>query len=443
MNDRHEIDGLMVSVNHRLEQVEVAQKIFHSAVEQVSAPPLRRVASELSLTGTNHVVGAGKAAMAMAAALEREFPNYTFEGQVVVPHGYIISFPEDQTPPATIEVIEGGHPVPDENSRRAATEALKIAKACKEGDTLIVLLSGGASALWSLPADGVTLEDLRTINRQLLQSGHEIHQTNTVRKHLSAIKGGQLAIAAWPASTVTFAISDVIGNDPSAIGSGPTVADPTHWSEAMEILMGMDLSISPAIVDHVNRGVHGHLPDTPKPGSKKLEQSHYHLLASNMDALKAAVKKAEALGFQIAEIHHSISGEAREVGKMMAKKTKNLNPGECILWGGETTVTVNGTGKGGRNQELVLAAARELARSPVDLLVLSGGTDGIDGPTDAAGGWVTSATVEKARSMGIDPDKALQENDAYTFLHAMDQLLITHPTHTNVMDIGIGLRAHE
>ncbi len=435
--------GFYEPKNRDSELIDAAKAIFCAAVERVSAPRLMESVEDLQITGACRVVGAGKAAMAMAAALEQRFPDYSLEGQVVVPHGYMDSFPEDLSPPRTIRVTEAGHPVPDEGSQKAAADALRTAQACGEGDTLIVLLSGGASALWSIPSFGLTLQDLRTVNQSLLHSGAKIHEVNAVRKHLSAIKGGQLAKAAWPARVITLAISDVIGNHRSVIGSGPTVADPTTWENAIAVVQHFDLQIPAAVQEHLNLGLDGGLPDTPKPGSKLLEMSEYQLLASNKDALRAAQFAAEDMGYHVNIVDSGICGEARDIGVIKARETSRLDPWDCILWGGETTVTVQGSGKGGRNQELALAAACEFKDKPIQAVLLSGGTDGIDGPTDAAGGWVTPDTVVKARSAGVDPYEALEQNDAYHCLKAVDQLLVTGPTHTNVMDIGVILRAHE
>lgn len=439
----HESIGLSGLKNSNSELIETAKRIFCAAVRSVRAPQFMESAGDLLISGSYRVVGAGKAAMAMAAALEQQFPECSFEGQVVVPHGYINSFPQNQSPPKTIRVTEGGHPIPDEGSQQAAIDALRTARACGVGDTLIVLLSGGASALWSLPSSGLTLQDLRTINQMLLHSGANIYRINAARKHLSAIKGGQLGKAACPAHTITLAVSDVIGDDESVIGSGPTVADPTTWADAADVILDFDPQIPPAVWEHLESGLEGVQSDTPKPGLELLERSDFRVLASNDHALKAAESAAEQMGYRVVGINHRVYGEARDIGVIMAWETLNLGPGECILWGGETTVTVQGAGKGGRNQELVLAAACEFKNKSMDAVLLSGGTDGIDGPTDAAGGWVTPDTVAKARSMGVDPYAALEENDTYHCLKAVDQLLITGPTHTNVMDIGIGIRAHE
>ncbi len=420
-----------------------AKDIYNAAVRGVSGSRLENFKVKLPISGFCRVVGAGKASMAMAGALEHKYPECAFEGQVVVPQGYRAMFPERLISPKMIQVMEGGHPVPDVGSQQAAGEALKIAQTCGEEETLIVLLSGGASALWTFPANGLTMEDLRKVNQLLLESGVDIHQINTVRKHISDIKAGRLAEAAWPASTITLAISDVVGDDASVIGSGPTVPDPTTWEEAMKILQRIGPKVPDSVLNHVKLGLAGQRSDTPKQSAEKLQRSEYHLLASNKDALESAKSKALKLGFRVVGVDQGVYGEAKDIGVRMAQKTKKLEPGECFLWGGETTVNVVGDGKGGRNQELALSAACELKNSSIQAILLSGGTDGIDGPTDAAGGWVTPDTFASAQSLGFDPYVFLQQNDAYTFLKALDQLLITGPTHTNVMDIGIGLRAHE
>jgi len=420
-----------------------AQRIFRSAIEAVSPFKLSQVIQEISVADSCRVVGAGKAAMAMASTLEQSYPDHSFSGQVVVPHGYIDSFPADLPPPRNIIVREGGHPIPDADSLHSARDALKIAESLGDQDTLIVLLSGGASALWSLPIAGLTLMDLQKVNQQLLECGAEIHQINTIRKHLSQIKGGQLAKAASPAQLITLAISDVIDDDESVIGSGPTVGDPTTWEDVVDIIDYFDIEVPPAVWKFIDQGIDGQYPETPESISSVFQHASYHLLASNNDAIEGAKQMAEQLGYNVVERNLFVSGEARDIGAVMAQRVRLLQPRECLLWGGETTVTIQGMGKGGRNQELVLSAACEFKRSKANILLLSGGTDGIDGPTDAAGGWSTPNTFHEAKSKGIDLYEFLSDNDAYHCLQEIDQLLFTGPTHTNVMDIGIGLRGHE
>ncbi len=418
-----------------------AKKIFHSAIDAVSPFKLVPLIQQLDLPESCKVVGAGKASMAMAATLDCSFPEYCFEGHVVVPRGYVSSFPEGMRSSQNIKVTEGGHPTPDQGSLQSAMNVIKIANSLGEQDTLIVLLSGGASALWCLPVDGLTLEDKQRVNQELLESGANIHQVNTVRKHLSQIKGGQLAKVAWPAQTITLAISDVIDNDASVIGSGPTVADPTTWRDVADIINKFDIDLPPAVLEYIR--VKGQRLETPNPGSPMLKRTSFHLLASNSNAIDGARQMAALLGYDVIEIEQNVSGEARDIGAVKAHQTLELRPGQCFIWGGETTVTIQGKGKGGRNQELALAAACELKHAQNDVVLLSGGTDGIDGPTDAAGGWVTPQTSNIAKSKGIDLYEALADNDAYHSLKAINQLIYTGSTHTNVMDIGVGLRAHE
>lgn len=427
----------MSQKNRNPQLIAAAKNIFELTVQGVGAASLVGLECDLPSADSYRVVGAGKAAMAMAMALVHNFPEHEFEGEVVVPHGYKESFPYGQSLPGNMKVTEAGHPIPDANSERAAIDALKTAQGCRQHHVLIVLLSGGASALWSLPSAGLSLQDLQTVNQVLLQNGATIEQINTVRKHLSAIKGGRLARAAWPAHTLTLAISDVVGNAPSVIGSGPSVPDPTTWRDAMEIAMNLDFPHT--VLKHLELGSKGLISDTPKPGTKFLQRSEFRLLASNEDALRIAERIAADMGYEVVKVLPQVHGEARDVGGTVARILLSMQPGQCMIWGGETTVTVRGNGKGGRNQELVLAAAGELAGATSDLVLLSGGTDGIDGPTDAAGGWCTPDTVSAALSQGVDPYVALEENDAYHCLKAVNQLLIMGPTHTNVMDIGIGL----
>lgn len=419
----------------------VAKRIFDAAVDSVSAHRKLEQVADLPIPSSCRVVGAGKAAMTMAAALEQYFPNASFNGEVVVPHGYIDSFPDQFARPKAIGVSEGGHPIPNLSSQRSAERALSVAMDCGRNETLIVLLSGGASALWSAPFKGLSLQDVQTVNQMLLQSGADIHQLNTIRKHLSVIKGGRLAEAAWPGRVVTLAVSDVIGDDSSVIGSGPTVGDPTTWQDATDIIRRLDLQLPTEVHRYLQLGIEGNLPETPKPNAKFLKQSVFRLLASNTDALKAAEAAAQNMGYKVVSVYHDVCGEARNVGAAMARRVLRLKPGQCFIWGGETTVTVRGNGKGGRNQELALAAACVLEGASLDAVLLSGGTDGIDGPTDAAGGWVTPSTVPIALARRVDPHVALEANDAYNCLCATNQLLITGPTHTNVMDVGIGLVA--
>ncbi len=389
------------------------------------------------------VVGAGKAAMAMAGALEARLGDTITEGLVVIPHGYPESFPEGMPRPRRIAVAEGGHPLPDDAGVAATRRTLALAEGCGPDDALIALLSGGASALWSAFAEGISLDDARNLFRLLLRSGADIHQINTVRKHLSRIAGGRLAVAAYPAMVLAPALSDVVGDDLSIIASGPTVPDRTTFRDAVLVLQQLDLwgKVPPSVRAHLRRGREDPSLETPKPGHPAFARALTVLIGSNRDALRAAKAEAERRGYAVRIVSDRVTGEAREMGRRMASEILAVEGTQrvCLLWGGETTVTVRGTGKGGRNQELALAAALALEDATGPVAFLSGGTDGRDGPTDAAGAWVTHETAAEARARGLDPKAFLDNNDAYTFFERMGTLLKTGPTHTNVMDVQVAL----
>lgn len=381
--------------------------------------------------------------MAMAGAVEEALGTSVSEGLVVVPHGYRQTFPTSQRAPERITVTEAGHPVPDASGAEAAERALSLATSCGEGDLVLVLLSGGGSALWPAVAPGLTLADVQAVSRLLLESGAAIEEINAVRKHLSRISGGRLAAAAYPADVRTLALSDVVGDDLAVIASGPTVPDPSTFDQAAGVLRqyGLWEQTPEAARAHLEQGIEGAVPETPKPGDPVFGQARTVLVGSNRTALEAARREAETRGYQARVVAEGVTGEAREVGRRLAATVRDVPNAEaaCLLWGGETTVTVRGTGRGGRNQEVALAAALALADVRRPLVLLSGGTDGIDGPTDAAGAWATPGTASEARQRGLDPEAFLQDNDAYAFFEAMDALLKPGPTHTNVMDVQIAL----
>ena len=381
------------------------------------------------------VVGAGKAAMAMAGSLERQLLHEDVAGHVAVPHGYISTFPAAMPAPVSVRVFEAGHPVPDAAGLRAARHALETAWTCGPGDLLVVLVSGGGSALWFAPA--VRPEALQELTRLLLRCGASIHEINSVRKHCSRIKGGRLAVAAHPASVLTLAVSDVIGDDLTVIASGPAVADTSSKQDALRVVQahGIWSRLSADVRHLLEEG-----EETPSPGDPRLAGVQAALLGTNARALRAAHGAACALGYAVRIRSGCLAGEACVQGKAIAQAVATAAPGTCLLWGGETTVTVTGDGVGGRNQELALAAALELDGSRTTALVLSGGTDGIDGPTDAAGAWATPETAAEGRARGVDAAAFLRNNDAYGFFSAVPGILRMGPTHTNVMDIVVGLR---
>ena len=431
--------------------------IYEAAVRAVQARTLLRqidldehLRRPLSAYRRMVVLGAGKASMAMAGALEEQLGEAVMEGIVVVPHGYRQTLPGTERMPHRIEVVEAGHPVPDEVGLQAATRALEKAEACGADDLVLVLISGGGSALWPAVAPGLALADVQAVSKRLLESGAAIQEINAVRKHLSRIKGGRLAAAAYPADVLALVLSDVVGNDLSTIASGPTVPDAYTFGQAVDVLRRYALwdRVPEAVRAHLASGVEDPTMETPKPGSEIFEQTRTVLIGSNRTALEAARREADVRGYDTQIVADGVTGEAREVGRELARvaldppDTKKLASDVrpvCLIWGGETTVTVRGDGRGGRNQEVALAAALALDGAPREVVFLSGGTDGIDGPTDAAGAWSTPQTVSEARQRGLDPEAFLQNNDAYSFFEALGALLKPGPTHTNVMDIQVAL----
>jgi len=428
--------------------IDDAQALFQAAIRSVQADQLFRsvdlealLEKPLGAYRRVLVVGTGKASMAMAGAAEALLGNHLDGGLVVVPHGYQASLPASQRAPAIVEVVEAGHPVPDRAGVEAAAQGLSLADSCTEEDLLLVLISGGGSALWPAPADGLSLEAIQETVRLLLHSGADIHQMNTLRKHLSRIKGGHLAAAAFPATMWALVVSDVVGDDLSVIASGPTVPDGSTYDEAVAVLHAYGLweRVPSPVRDHLLRGRRGLRPETPKPGADLFARTQTLLLGSNREALEAARTAAAQRGYAARIIARDLVGEAREIGRAIARRAVQVPDDRpvCLLWGGETTVTVTGLGRGGRNQEVALAAALELDGSRRRVVVLSGGTDGIDGPTDAAGAWATPQTA----SRGLDPAAYLANNDAYSFFEQNGGLLKPGPTHTNVMDVQIALIA--
>ncbi len=386
------------------------------------------------------VVGAGKAGAPMARAAAEIFADRISAGHVVVKYGHA----DTGAPPSAIVVSEAGHPVPDEAGVSASREITRLVQSAGEEDVVLCLISGGGSALLTLPAEGLTLDDLQATTRALLAAGATINQVNTVRKHLSAVKGGQLARLAAPARVVTLILSDVVGDPLPVIASGPTVPDPSTFADAWAIVEQFHLqnSLPPAVVHRLQAGVQGDIPDTPKPGAPVFDRVENIIIGSNRIAARAAVSAARALGFNAQLLTTFLEGEAREVGKVLAGLAKGMARDEsplvrpaCLVLGGETTVTLRGNGLGGRNQEMALAAAIALQGWP-DVLVVCLGTDGTDGPTDAAGAFADGDTVQRAQALGLDPLDFLARNDAYHFFRALDDLIITGPTQTNVNDLA-------
>ena len=378
--------------------------------------------------GRTLVIGAGKASAAMAQALERHWPG-ELSGLVVTRYGYAV-------PCERIEIVEAAHPVPDAAGREAASRLLALVQGLSADDLVICLISGGGSALLPLPGEGVSLEDKQAINRALLKSGATIAEMNCVRRHLSAIKGGRLAAACHPARVVNLLISDVPGDNPMDIASGPTVADPTTCADALEIVRryAIDLPAGARALLDSGRG------ETVKPGDPRLAGVATHLVATPQMALEAAAEVARAAGVTPVLLGDSIEGEARDVGKVMAaialqvKRHGQPVAAPCVLLsGGETTVTVRGTGRGGRNVEFLLSLAVALDGA-AGIHAVAGDTDGVDGLEEIAGALAAPDTLARAWAQGIRPRDSLDNNDGHGFFDALGDSLLTGPTLTNVND---------
>jgi hydroxypyruvate reductase len=378
--------------------------------------------------GRTIVLGAGKAAAAMARAVERHMSGRV-EGLVVTRYGHGV-------PCGSIEIVEAAHPVPDAAGRAAARRILDYARSAGADDLVLCLISGGASALLALPADGLALEDKQAVNRALLASGADIAEMNAVRKHLSAIKGGRLAAAAHPAQVVSLLISDVPGDDPAVIGSGPTVPDPSTFADALAILGQYAIEPPAAVREHLRAAK----DETPKPGDPRLANAQTIIVARPQASLEAAAAAARAAGITPVILGNALEGEAREVGKVLAgialqvRRHGQPAPSPCVLLsGGETTVTLRGRGRGGRNAELLLALAIQL-NGARGISALAADTDGIDGSEGNAGATLLPDTLARARDKGLDAKAMLADNDGYGFFAALGDLVITGPTLTNVND---------
>ena len=384
------------------------------------------------------LVGTGKASNSMAKAVEEIFGDRMTKGVVTTKYGHLL-------PLKKTEIIEAGHPIPDQKGYEGAKKIQGLLKKSGPKDLVIFILSGGGSALLPFPADGIELKEKQEMTQLLLDCGADIKEINTIRKHISRMKGGWLTRWAYPSTVIGFILSDVVGDQLDVIGSGPTVPDPSTFEEAWEILKKYDLlnEIAPPIQKHLILGKEGKVEETPKPGDVVFERVYNSLIGSNILALRAAEKEATSLGLNTLILSSSIEGETREASRFHTAIAKEVissgNPipkPACILSGGETTVTIKGKGLGGRNQEFALAGALEISGIE-KVVLLSGGTDGTDGPTDASGAMVDHTTVHRAKSMGLDPKAHLENNDAYPFFQKLGDLLITGPTHTNVMDVRI------
>jgi len=427
---------------------EAACEIWRSALAAAAVSPLVRQAvsragGRLDLAGLEAqlgrdvdrvlVLGCGKAAAAMAAAVEAALGDAVTAGLVVVKDGHA-------TPTARIRVVAAGHPVPDARGETAARRLLELARGAGERDLVLFLVSGGGSALIPAPAPPVTLADKQRVTRLLLNAGATIGELNAVRKHLSLIKGGQLARAAAPARVVSLVLSDVIGDPLDVIASGPTAPDRSTFADALAVLerRGVSAGAARTVRDRLEAGRRGEVEETPKPGDPLFARVHNAVIGNNALVAEAAAARAAALGWRPHVMTRALQGEARDVARDLVVRARALPVPSCLIASGETTVTVHGPGLGGRCQEFALAAALAV-EDDHDLVVLAAGTDGTDGPTEAAGGLVDAGSCRRAAAAGVDARAALEANDANRFLAAGGDLVVTGPTNTNLLDLYLVL----
>ena len=382
-------------------------------------------------------IGAGKATPRMAVALESVLGDRITTGLINTKY-------EHTEPLSHIETVECGHPVPDQSGVEGTNRILGLLDEADERTLVICLLSGGGSAILPAPVDGISLEDKQETTRLLLSCGANIVELNAVRKHLSRVKGGGLARSAFPATVVALMLSDVIGDPLDVIASGPTVPDTSTYKTCAEIFSKYDLTdaLPASVAERLRLGLSGEVADTPKPGEEALSRVQNVVVGSNGLAVAAARMKAEELGYNTIVLTTRLEGEAREIAQVYSSIGKEIlssgwpaPPPACIIAGGETTVTVAGSGKGGRNQELALAAAQQIS-GWAPIVIFSGGTDGTDGPTDAAGAVSDGDTISRAEAAGLSPNDFLKNNDAYHFFKPLDDLVMTGPTGTNVADVA-------
>ena len=398
------------------------------------------VAYDLRRFAHIYVVGTGKASAVMAQGLEAILGERISAGAVTVKYDHL-------APVKRVTLHEAAHPIPDAAGVQGASAAMRLAQQAGANDLVFCLISGGGSALWPAPSTGISLTEKQRMTGLLIDCGARIDEINVIRKHLSGIKGGQLARLAAPARLITLVLSDVVGDRLDAIASGPTVPDPTTFRDCLNILTHYDLldRVPDSIQVHLQQGLAGGVPETPKAGDPVFEWGQTVLVANNRLALRAAQEDAEARGYTTLLLASTLEGEARHIARMHAaiaqeicQSSQPIPPPACVISGGETTVTVRGDGKGGRGQEFALAAALHIAGLD-NTVVLSGGTDGTDGPTDAAGALADGRTVARAKALGLQPEVFLHRNDAYHFFQTLDDLLRTGPTGTNVMDMYVVL----
>lgn len=421
---------------------DAARDIFDAALAAARVEPLvlHALGGISPPRGRLLVVGAGKAAGAMARVVEEAWGDRIAAGLVAVKDGHL-------SPTRRIRLAEAGHPVPDERGATAARDILALVRDAGPDDLVVVLISGGASALTPAPPPPITLGDKQAITRLLLAAGADINQLNAVRKHCSLFKGGQLARAASPARVVALLLSDVIGDPLDVIGSGPTAPDVSTFGEALAVLERFELGerAPRSVRDRLMQGARGAIPETPKPDDPLFERVENVVIGNNQIVVDAAAYRAGALGFTPRVLTRSLHGEAREAARDLVRLACAVRAGEgpvtapaCLIAAGETTVTVRGRGTGGRCQELALAAALELDGVD-DMVLLAAGTDGSDGPTDAAGAVADGDSASRARHQGLDPVARLDDNDAHAVFRALEDLVVTGPTNTNLLDLYLVL----
>jgi hydroxypyruvate reductase len=434
-----------------------AIKIMSSALDAVDPYQaihrhLKRQGNRLDLNGESfnlaqhrqvYLVGAGKAGAPMARAVVECMGGKVDAGLVIVKDGYLPD--DDDLAAAGVEMVEAGHPIPDERGRKGTLRIIKLLAGVKGDDLVICVISGGGSALMHALVEGVSLQDLQRLTSQLLAVGADIREINTLRKHLDKIKGGGLAKAATPAQVITMILSDVIGDPLDVIASGPTVPDRSTFIDAWAVIKRYDLldQVPSSILEHLQQGVRGEIADTPKQGDDIFQQVTNCIVANNSQAAQAALEAARRIGYQGLLLTTELQGEASRAGQTLGALVRQVKRARdanllakplCLVVGGETTVTIAGDGKGGRNQELALGAVEGLAGlDGVALVTLA--TDGGDGPTDAAGAVVTGETFQRAENKGLVPADFLSRNDSYHFFEALDDLIKTGPTLTNVNDL--------
>jgi hydroxypyruvate reductase len=384
------------------------------------------------------VIGAGKAGAPMAQAMEEVLGDRIDQGKITVKYGHAL-------PLQKVEVLEADHPVPDEQGITATEQIMELARGAGERDLVFCLISGGGSALLVCPAKGIGLQEIQAVTSELLSCGASIGEINAMRKHLSQVKGGQLARLCAPATVITLILSDVVGDPLDVIASGPTVPDASSFSDCMEIVERYDLSgrLPAAVMEIVRRGKGGTLPENPQEGDAVFQRVQNEIVGNNLSAVLAAARKASELGYQPLILSTRMEGETRIVARVHADIFREVRatgypaPSPvCILSGGETTVTLKGKGKGGRNMEFSLAVAIQI-QGEQDIFFLSGGTDGTDGPTDAAGAYADGSTMSRGGERSLDAGRFLEENDSYSYFEKLGDLLITGPTKTNVMDLRV------